>query len=81
MAHLQLLKSKSKSLSSAEASEKEEESARGTMGRGKKEERPLPHNIMCGSALAGFAVLWFWLNQPTILDGFERCCEDNSIKG
>ena len=38
-------------LSSAEASlccrgtgEKEKESARGTMGRGKKEERPLPYN-------------------------------------
>ena len=81
MAHLQLLKSKSKSLSSAEASEKEEESARGTMGRGKKEERHLPYNVRFSSGWHGFAVLWFWLNQPTILDGFERCCEDNSIKG
>ena len=57
MAHLQLLKSKSKSLSSAEASEKEEESARGMMGRGKKEERPLPYNVrfssgwICGSVV------------------------------
>ena len=57
MAHLQLLKSKSKSLSSAEASEKEEESARGTMGRGKREERPLPYNLrfssgrICGSVV------------------------------
>ena len=28
-----------------EAGEKEKESARGTMGRGKREERPLPYNV------------------------------------
>ena len=52
------------SLCCREAEEKEKDSARGTMGKGKREERPLCH-MMCGS-LAGFAVLWFWLNQPTI---------------
>ena len=51
------------SLCCGEAGKKEKESARGTMGRGKGK-RGLCH-IMCGS-LAGFAVLWFWLNRPTI---------------
>ena len=44
-----------------DAGEKEKESLWGMMGR---EKRGLCH-IMCGS-LAGFAVLWFWPNQPTI---------------
>ena len=54
--------------------------ARGERWEGGREKRGLCH-IMCGSALAGFAVLWFWLNQPTFLDAFERCCEDKCIKG
>jgi len=38
--------------------------ARGARWEGKREKRGLCH-IMCGS-LAGFVVLWFWLNQVTI---------------
>ena len=33
-------------------------------GKGKERKRGLCH-ITCGS-LAGFAVLWFWLNEATI---------------
>ena len=52
------------SLSSAEASlccrearEKEKESVRGTMGRGKREERPLPYNLCFSGRICGFVVL------------------------
>ena len=38
--------------------------ARGARWEGGREKRDLCH-IMCGS-LAGFAVLLFWLNQPTV---------------
>ena len=49
-------------------------------GKRKERKRGLCH-ITCGS-LAGFAVLWFWLNEATIyLDDSEGCLKDNSIKG
>ena len=38
--------------------------ARGARWEGEREKKGLCH-IICGS-LAGFAVLWFWLHQPTI---------------
>ena len=56
MAHLQLLKPKSVSVIRGGLGEREE-SARGTMGRGKREERPLPYNVrfssdrICGSVV------------------------------
>ena len=36
-----------------EAGEKEKESARGTMGRGKREERPLPYNVRFSGQICG----------------------------
>ena len=51
--------------------------ARRARGKGKREKRGLCH-IKCGS-LAGFVVLWFWLNQATIWTLLKG--EDDSIKG
>ena len=48
------------------------------MGRGKREKRPLPYNVPFSGLICGSMVL----AKPTeYLVAFERCCEDNSIKG
>ena len=61
------------------AGEKKKSKPAGHEGKRKERKRGLCH-ITCGS-LAGFAVLWFWLNQATIyLDDSEGCLKDNSIK-
>ena len=83
--HWQLYRSRP--LSSAEGSlccskarKKKKSKRAGHDGKGKERKRSLCQ-IMCGS-LAGFAVLWFRLNQATIyLDDSEGCLKDNSIKG
>ena len=66
------------SLCCGEAEEKEKDSARGTMGKGKREERPLPYDVRFSGRICGSVVL---AKPADHLDGFKRCCEDNSIKG
>ena len=72
------LSSAEASLCCGEAGEKEKDSARGTMGRGKREERPLPYDVRFSGRICGSVVL---AKPADYLDAFERCCEDNSIKG
>ena len=45
------------SLCRREAGEKEKESARGVMGREKREERPLPYNVRLSGRICGSVVL------------------------
>ena len=66
------------SLCCGEAEEKGKDSARGTMGKGKREERPLPYDVRFSGRICGSVVL---AKPADHLDAFERCCEDNSIKG
>ena len=77
--HVTVSDEKAPPLSSAEASlrcheaEEKKKKARRAWWGGEREKGGFCQ-ITCGS-LAGFAVLWFWLNQSTILNN----CEDNSI--
>ena len=64
------------SLCRREAGEKEKESARGTMGRGKREEMPRPYNGRFSCSICGSVVLASPGNHLDALKG-----EDNSIKG
>ena len=66
------------SLSCGEPGKKEKDSARGTMGKGKREERPLPYDVRFSGRICGSVVL---AKPADHLDAFKRCCEDNSIKG
>ena len=61
-----------------EAWEKEKESTWGMMGRGKREERPLPYNVQFSGWICGSVVL---AKPADYLDAFEHCCKDNSVKG
>ena len=61
-----------------ETGENEKRSARGTMGRGKREKRPLRYNVRFSGRICGSVVLAL---PADYLDAFERCCEDNSEKG
>ena len=45
---------------------------------GKGEERPLPYNVQFSDQICGSVVL---ATPADYFDVFERCCEDNSIKG
>ena len=57
---------------------KEKDSARGTIGKGKREEKPLLYDVRFSGRTCGSVVL---AKPADHLDAFERCCEDNSIKG
>ena len=48
------------------------------MGKGKREERPLPYDVRFSGRICGSVVL---AKPADHLDAFKRCCEDNSIKG
>ena len=48
------------------------------MGRGKREERPLPYNVQFSGWICGSVVL---AKPADYLDAFEHCCKDNSVKG
>ena len=70
------LSSAEASLWCGEAGEEEKESARGAMGRGKREERPLPYNLRFTGRICGSVVL---AKPADYLDAFEGCCEDNTF--
>ena len=72
------LSSPEASLCCGEAGKKEKDSARGTMGKGKREESPLPYDLRFSGRICGSVVL---AKPADYLDAFERCCEDNSLKG
>ena len=72
------LSSPDASLCCGEARKKEKDSARGTMGKGKREESPLPYDLRFSGRICGSVVL---AKPADYLDAFERCCEDNSING
>ena len=76
--NLMSLSSLEASLCCGEPGEKEKDSARGTMGKGKREERPLPYDVRFYGRICGSVVL---AKPADYLDAFERCCGDNSIKG
>ena len=48
------------------------------MGEGEREERTLPYNVRFSGQICGSVVL---AKPADYLDAFERCYEDNSIKG
>ena len=64
------------SLCCGEAGKKKKESARGTMGRGKREEMPRPYNGRFSCRICGSVVL---ASPGNHLDALK--VEDNSIKG
>ena len=75
------------SLSSAEASplcvvgeagEEEKESARVTMGRGKREERPLPYNVRFSGQICGSLTM---AEAGEDLTDFECSFKDLSLEG
>ena len=61
-----------------EAGEKEKESARGTMGRGKREERPLPYNVRFSGQICGSLTM---AEAGEDLADFECSFKDLSLEG
>ena len=61
-----------------EAGEKEKESARGTMGRGKREERPLPYNVRFSGQICGCLTV---AKPGEDLRDFECSFKDLSLEG
>ena len=71
------LSSAEASLCCGEAREKEKESARGTMGRGKREDRPRFPLPIVPRALSIFSIIDILMGIPSgSLCGGERCCGD-----
>ena len=61
-----------------EAGEKEKESARGAMGRGKREERPLPYNVRLSCQICGSLTM---AEAGEDLADFECSFKDLSLEG
>ena len=57
---------------------KEKESARGTMGRGKREERPLPYNVRFSGQICGSLIM---AEPGEDLRDFECSFKDLSLEG
>ena len=72
------LSSAEASLYCGEAGEKEKESARGTMGRGKREERPLPYNVRFSGQICGSLTM---AEAGEDLADFECSFKDLSLEG
>ena len=67
-----------KLLCCGEAGEKEKGSARGTMGRGKREERPLPYNVRFSGQICGSLTM---AEAGEDLADFECSFKDLSLEG
>ena len=67
--NVRCLSSPEASLCCGEPGEKEKDSARGTMGKGKREERPLPYDVRFSGRICGSVVV---AKPADYLDAFER---------